>query len=407
MKNSQPQNNLIKKLKTNIVLLGLVSFLNDLSSEMIRPILPLLITSLGGTGILIGLVGGFRNSISNILNVFCGYWSDKTDKRRVFVFWGYSVALFFKLCLAFSKLLEHVLIFAGLERIGKGVRTSPRDAIIAESMPHHRGRGFGIHRALDTLGAVIGSILVFFLFWFFGLKFQTIILIAAIIGFLPFIPLLFVKEISTPPKSHPVSFALGIKNLSHSVKLFIFIASIFALANFSYMFFMLKAQHVFSNKLAIGGPIFLYILFNLTYAIFAMPCGLLADKIGKKKIIVSGYILFSLVLLGFAFANTRLEFVVLFLLYGIVYAILEGNQRAFIADLSDQSQDNFKATALGTFHTVFGISSLIASIIAGVLWQFFTTSSVFIYGAIFSILAAILLMLFTNSFGVKKLSAHE
>ena len=173
----------LKGIGINILLLGIVSFFNDMSSEMIIPILPMFIAALGGTGIIIGLIGGLRDSISSILKVICGYWSDKIGKRKIFVSTGYLSSIFFKLMLGFSTLWQHILIFASMERIGKGIRTAPRDAIIADSMPEERGKGFGIHRSLDTLGAIMGSIIVFILFWFLGLEFTAIVLIAALIGF--------------------------------------------------------------------------------------------------------------------------------------------------------------------------------------------------------------------------------
>ena len=152
-----------KGISINIILLGIVSFLNDASSEMIMPILPLFITSLGGTALIIGLVGGIRDSISSLLKVVFGYWSDKTGKRKIFVFSGYLTSALFKLLLSFSTIWHHVLIFSGLERVGKGIRTAPRDAIIADSMPKKRGKGFGIHRSLDTAGAILGSVIAFLL----------------------------------------------------------------------------------------------------------------------------------------------------------------------------------------------------------------------------------------------------
>ncbi|MBE0477899.1 MFS transporter, partial [Candidatus Aerophobetes bacterium] len=170
-------------ISANILLLGLVSFLNDLSSEMIMPILPMFITALGGGGLVIGLIGGLSDSVASILKVFAGFWSDKTGKRKIFISSGYLTSSFFKLFLAFSQIWQHVLVFTGLERVGKGLRTAPRDAILADSMCGKRGRGFGIHRTMDTCGAIGGSVVVFLLFWFLAFDFKLIIFIAAIIAF--------------------------------------------------------------------------------------------------------------------------------------------------------------------------------------------------------------------------------
>ena len=375
-------------MKKNIFLLGIVSFLNDVSSEMIMPILPMFILALGGNGLIVGLIGGLRDSISSILKVFAGYWSDKSGKRKIFVFLGYLTSALFKLLLGFSKIWHHILIFASLERIGKGLRTAPRDAIIAESLPKERGTGFGIHRAMDTLGAILGSIAVFFLFWFFGLDFRSIILMASILAFLSLIPLHFVKERKRKPQK--INLKIGLKNLPKSLKLFILISGIFAMANFSYMFFILKAQEVFQGKLAVGIPILLYILFNIFYAGFAVPFGKLSDKIGRRRVIAFGYLLFSLTCLGFAFFNSLIAFIILFALYGMVYAVIDGNQRAYVSDLSPEE---LRATALGTFHTVLGLIALPASTVAGFLWQI-SPKMPFLCGSIIGLISAILLVFF-------------
>lgn len=389
------ENKYLKGISANIILLGMVSFLNDLSSEMIMPILPMFITALGGTGLVVGLIGGLRDSISSILNVLCGFWSDKTGKRKIFVFSGYLTSSIFKLFLAFSKIWQHILVFAGLERVGKGLRTAPRDAILADSMPKERGKGFGIHRALDTSGAIAGSIVVFLLFWFLGFDFKSIIFFAAIIAFLSLVPLHFVKEGKKEPQD--ITLKIGFKKLPKSLKLFILISGIFALANFSYMFFILRAQEFFIGKLSIGAPILLYILFNIFYAAFAIPFGALSDKIGRGKVIIFGYLLFSLTSLGFVFFNSLIAFIVLFALYGIVYAIIDGNQRAYVSDLSSQE---LRATALGTFHTTIGLIALPASLIAGFLWQNIAPNITFIYGSVVSIISVVLFIVFRNYFTV-------
>ena len=386
------KNKYLKGVSANILLLGIVSFLNDLSSEMIMPILPMFITALGGTGLIVGLIGGLRDSISSILKVFAGYWSDKSGKRKIFVSSGYLTSAFFKLFLAFSKIWQHVLVFASLERIGKGLRTAARDAIIADSMPKERGKGFGIHRAMDTSGAVAGSIVVFLLFWFLGFNFKSIILIAAILAFLSLIPLYFVEE--RKRESQDINLKIGLKNLSRPLKLFVLVSGMFALANFSYMFFILRAQEFFTGKLSVGIPILLYIFFNIFYAVFAVPFGRLSDKIGRKKVIAFGYLLFSLTSLGFAFFNSLIAFIILFALYGIVYAIVDGNQRAYVSDLSSEE---LRATALGTFHTTIGLTALPASLIAGFLWQI-NPSIAFIYGAVISIISVVLFIVFRDYF---------
>jgi MFS family permease len=392
------KNKYMKGVSANVFLLGIVSFLNDLSSEMIMPILPMFVTALGGAGLAVGLVGGFRDSISSILKVFCGYWSDRTGKRKIFVSSGYLTSSLFKFLLALSKTCQHVVIFAALERLGKGLRTAARDAIIAESMAKERGKGFGIHRAFDTSGAILGSIVVFLLFWFFGFSFKLIILIAGVVAFASLIPLRFVNEGKTEPRD--ITLKIGLKNLPTSLKLFILISGIFALGNFSYMFFIIRAQQFFPGKLPIAAvPILLYVLFNIFYAGFAVPLGALSDKLGREKVIILGYLLFSLTSLGFAFLTSLLAFIVLFALYGITYAAVDGNQRAFVSDLSSRQ---LNATALGTFHTTIGLMALPASLIAGFLWQNIAPEITFIYGSIPGFISVLLFIAFGNYFGVPK-----
>ena len=372
------------KMKRNVLLLGLVSFLDDFSSEMIMPILPMFITNLGGSALAVGLIGGLRDSISSILKVLCGYWSDKTGMRKIFVFSGYLTSGIFKLLLSFSGIWQHVLVFGSLERVGKGLRTAPRDAIIADSMPYHRGRGFGMHRAFDTAGAVLGTALVFILFWFLKSGFKTIILTAAIIASLSLIPLYFVKDGKRNPQN--ITLRLGIKTLPKTLKLFILVSGIFGMANFSYMFFVLRAKEYFSGRLSVAAPILLYILFNIFYALFSIPFGNLSDRIGRKKVLILGYTFFSLTSFGLAFCNSLVAFIILFALYGTVYAMIDGNQRAYVSDLA---QGGLKAVALGTFHTVIGLVALPASLMAGLLWQVFGYYAVFIYGGLMSVLAVI------------------
>jgi len=387
------KNKYLKGISANILLLGLVSFLNDLSSEMIMPILPLFVKSLGGAGLAVGVVGGFRDSISSILKVFCGYWSDRAGKRKIFVFSGYVTSSVFKLLLSLSKTCQHAVIFASLERVGKGLRTAARDAIIADSMATQRGKGFGIHRAFDTSGAILGSIVVFLLFWSFGFSFKMIIFAAGIIAFVSLIPLRFVKEVKR--EKQKTNLLIGLRELPKTVKLFILISGTFALGNFSYMFLIIRAQESFTDKLSIVLPMLLYIFFNIFYAVFAVPLGVLADKIGKEKIIIFGYLLFSLTSLGFAFLTSLASFIVLFALYGITFAAVDANQRAFVADLSSQ---NLKATALGAFHTTIGLTALPASIIAGSLWQYISPSITFIYGSILGLISVLLFITFEKLF---------
>jgi len=371
------------KITLNILLLGIVSFLNDLSSEMITPILPFFIASLGGAGIATGLVGGIRDSITSLLKVVSGYISDKTGKRKQLVFSGYLMSSIFKTLLALSKIWQHVLIFVGLERVGKGMRDAPRDAIIAQSMPHKKGKAFGFHRSLDTAGAILGSIFAVILFSLLGLSFKTIIFISAAVAFTSLIPLSFVKEKKT--KTSNIHFHATLFNLPKKLKLFLSVTFLFGLANFSYMFFILKAQDLFGGPKSFTAPLLLYVLYNIVYASSSTPFGALSDKIGRKKVLIFGYALFSVTTAGFALFHSVAAYILLFGLYGIVNGIINGSERAFVADLS---RAGVHGTSLGAYHTVKGFAALPASIIAGILWKFSPSTS-FWYAAVFSTVAVL------------------
>jgi len=377
----------------NVILLSVVSFLNDLSSEMIMPILPMFLQSLGASGQLIGLVGGLRDSFSGILKVVCGYWSDKTGKRKIFVYWGYVVSTVFKLLLAISRTWPAAVIFASLERMGKGLRTAARDAIIADSVTSKRGKGFGIHRGLDTIGAILGSAVAFLLLWFAGFQLRTIILVAGVTGLAALAPLRFVKELEAHRQN--AKLKIGLAMLPKPLKLFILVSGIFALGNFSYMFFVMRAQHLFTGKSSVAAPVLLYMLFNVFYSALAVPLGSLSDKIGRQAVIIFGFGLFAVVSLGFAFCSSLWLFVVLFALYGVVFAAIDGTERAFVSDLAGAG---LKATALGTFHTVTGLAAFPASLAAGFLWEHISPVATFVFGGTIAFTAVVVFLAFRKSF---------
>jgi len=382
---------LLRDMSFNIILLGIVSFIADTSSDMMWPILPMFITSIGGTGLAVGLIGGLAESVASILKVFSGYWSDKFGRRKPFVALGYTISSISKLFFPFISAWPHLLLLKPLERFGKGLRTAPRDGIIADSVATGvRGRDFGIHRAMDTSGAILGSIVAFILFWFLGLEFKIIFLIAAGIAFLALPPLTFVKEVKTKPKH--VSLRISLEGLEKPLKLFILVATIFAVGNFSYMFFILKAQKAFQQlfpEIANAMPILLYALFNMSYALLSIPVGTLSDKIGRKRVLATGYFLFGLTCFGFVFSSSLTSFIVLFLLYGLFYAFVDGMQRALASDLASKK---LRGTALGAFHTSIGLAALPASLVAGFLWDI-CPEITFIYGALAGFIASGLLII--------------
>jgi MFS family permease len=369
--------------KRNIYLLGLVSLLNDASSEIIQPILPLFIASLGAGGLAIGLIGGLADGLPSLLKLLSGYWSDMMKRRKPLVAAGYTLSAAGKLLLALSSSWQQVFLLKTIERSGKGIRSAPRDAIIAESASREgRGRGFGVHRALDSFGAVVGSA-VAYLLWQAGMDFRTIFLVAGAVAFLALLPLVPVREGRRPPASciRP--------HLSPEIAPFVGVASLFALGNFSYMFFILRAQGFFSGELAIGAPILLYILFNLVYTIFSIPSGAWSDRVGRKKVLTLGYLLFAVTSLGFALVSSAPALILLFVLYGLVFALVDGAERAFVSDLCGAEA---RGTGLGAYYAAVGVAAIASGLVAGALWQGIGPEATFLFGAAAAVAASILIM---------------
>jgi MFS family permease len=375
----------------NIILLGLTSLLADFSSEMIQPLLPFFITALGGTGIAIGLIGGVGDALAAIFKVISGRWADQSKKYKKFVYLGYGFSGIAKFFFPLAKVWTSIFVLRPIERIGKGLRDAPRDAIVSESTRDgSKGAGFGIQRAMDSIGAIFGSILVYILFINLNWSFRMIFFIAAVIALTALIPLFFVKE-PKALKDGKSNGKLSFKNLSPRLKKFIFVATLFHLANFNYMFFILKAGNVFSasnGRNAVALSILLYVFFNIFDALLSAPAGRLSDKIGRKPVLVMGYSFFALASLGFVFGNSFASLLGLFVIYGAFKAFVDANQKAFVSDISSVET---RGTSLGAFETSTGLVLIPAGLIAGWLWNF-NPAYPFWYGLIIS-LAAISLFL--------------
>jgi len=366
--------------RKNIYLLGTSSLFNDAGSEMVTPILPFFINSLGGGGVAIGLVSGLREGISSLLKLIGGWLSDRLGKRLGIVFFGYIASAILKLLMAIAQTPAQIASFVSLERIGK-IRDPPRDAIIAQTnIP--QGKGFGIHQRFDSIGGAIGTILVLLIFWLLHWNFRQIVFAAAIVSAISIIPLFFVKDI----KSNPIRRNLlgSVEKLDKKLKKLIYIMAFFSFANFGlYMFLILKAQTISGNQIF---PLVLFTIFNLLYAFSSKPFGKLSDKIGRKKVLVAGYFLFALICLGLAFFTGMVAISILFCVYGLVYAMTEPVQKAYVSDLSN----NEKGTAMGYYHFTRGLTTIAGGLVAGLIWDV-NQSYMFIYLAFIGLISLYLI----------------
>ncbi len=393
------------RITRNVLLLGLTSLINDLSAELIMAVLPAFITRLGGGGLGVGLIGGVEESTKSLLSIFAGHWSDRFPRRRPLVAGGYLISSLARLGLYLMGTWAGVLGLRLVDRVGKGLRTAPRDAIIADSAPRERrGLSFGFHRMMDSAGALLGSLLAYLLYRFLEFDLRGIILLGGLLGALALLPLLGVRErrrLGPEPELEAElgvggrmaprwSLLLGLRGLSRAFTLNLIAMMLFASANLSYMFFWLKASAAFpaAERVAIEVPLLMYTLFNLVYTLFSTPAGALSDRLGRRRVLLWGYLLFAGVALGFALSSSMGAFVGLFVLYGLTLALIEGNQRAFVADLAAAEE---RGLALGTFHMGVGLATLAGNLIAGALWRWVSPEAALLYGSAVALLSALLL----------------
>ncbi|MGB9840012.1 MFS transporter [Thermovenabulum sp.] len=368
----------------NVIVLGLTSLLTDISTEMVYPLLPIYLTTrLGATPLIVGTIEGIAESIASLLKVFSGYYSDKIKKRKAFAISGYGISTVGKVILYLSFSWPMVLTARILDRFGKGIRTAPRDALIAESAKKEElGKAFGLHRAMDTLGAVIGVLTAYILISIPGVNYNKIFLASLIPAFLGVMALFFVREKGERGIKSKKLF-LEWNKLDSRLKMFLIIMFIFTLGNSSNQFLLLKAKNVGFNDKTV---ILLYLIYNIVYDMLSYPAGIISDKIGRKRMIVMGYLAYGIVYFGFALAKMPVTIWVLFGIYGLYMAFTEGVEKAFISEVAPEQ---VRGTMIGLHATLVGIGLFPASFLAGILWNLFGPSAPFYFGGVMGLLAAI------------------
>jgi MFS family permease len=375
----------------NILALGLVSFFSDISAEMVYPIIPLYLSAtFGATPVLIGIIEGIAESLASLLKVFSGYITDRRGRKKPIAFVGYAAGLVYKATLIFATSWVGVLGARVIDRVGKGIRTAPRDVLVSESADkNHMGKSYGIHKALDMAGSAIGIFISYLLLKNAGVHFAYKILFAisiipALLGLFMFVFIKEKKKDRTIIKRVP--FWQDMKKLDSQLKMYLVVVCLFTLGNSSNAFLLLRAKSVGFMDTDV---LLLYFIFNITASIFSIPLGRLSDKIGRKKLLVSGYLVFSAVYLGFAIASSQAVIIAAFLLYGLYTAMIVGVERAYIAEISPAE---LKGTMLGMHSTIVGIALLPASVIAGLLWNGIGAPAPFLFGSGMALIAALILL---------------
>ena len=399
----------VREIPRNIWAVSLTSFLTDISSEMVVYLLPLFLVNVLGVRIgIVGLIEGVAEATASLLKLFSGWFSDRVGGRKWVAVTGYAISAFSKPFYYFAGSARIVASVRWADRVGKGIRTAPRDALVADSVaPEQRGIAFGFHRAADTAGAVVGLLIALLVVWFTQSgalsldksTFQTLVLISLIPAFMGVLALVVMAR-DVPVMEQRAAPKFRLKGLGRPFLTFLFIIAIFELGNASDAFLILRAQE---RGLSVAGILVLILVFNLVYALISTPAGSLSDRIGRRRLLIAGFLLYAGVYLGFAFVQESWHVFLLYIFYGIYYGLTSGTAKAVVADIVP---DILRGTAYGSYNAVLGIMDLPASLLAGILWQGvgswqgFGPAAPFFFGCMLALLAAILMFLWRPT-GVK------
>lgn len=373
-------------------ILGAVSFFNDVASEMLYPIMPIFLTTvLGAPVAIVGLIDGVADGSASLFKTIFGRWSDRLGRRRPFVLGGYGASAASKVVIAASNIWGVVFIGRVIDKFGKGLRTGARDALLLDAANDtNRGLVFGVHRSMDSAGAVAGPLVALLLLQLFDGNIRKILYVAIIPSLIGVVLISLVREtkhdLPQPVIAAPLT-KLYIKSLPHELKVFLVVSGLFALGNSSDSFLILRAKNL---GLSLSLLVLAYVVYNVVYTLAAIPAGHVADKIGPKRVFIAGLMVYILVYIGFAINQTTTSIWGLFAIYGLYIALTDGVAKALVGRYIDKKD---AGAMYGLLQTITGFGILAASIIGGVLWTVFGPRSTFVFGASFASLALIVFLL--------------
>lgn len=372
----------MKRLAKNIVVLGWVSFLTDVSSEMILPILPIfLVGTLGAGQVSVGLIEGVALATASLLKVVSGYVSDRMGRRKLLMVLGYVFSSSIKPIVALVTSWTQVLGIRFVDRVGKGIRTAPRDALIGDSSSEkRRGRSFGFHRSMDTAGAVVGSLIAFGILSLKTGAFRTIFALSAVPGLMAVLVLIFfVKEPIKRSRGEAPPVTLKRGELGKDFSRYLVLMMLLTLGQVGYAFALLRASGMGISDRMI--PL-IYMMYNVVYAILAMPAGILSDRWGRTRVLGAGIVFNGILAVGMAEVRAPVQIVVLFVLFGFVSAVYETVPKALATDLVPTAM---RGTGLGLYHAVIGVTALPAFFLFGFLWEHIDVKAAFGFSACVSL----------------------
>ncbi len=387
-------------LTVNTWLLAAGSLFADISTEMLYPILPTFLTqTLKSGGSVVGIIEGFAVAIQNIVQGFSGWLSDKLQRRKPIALVGYAIAAISKPLIGISTVWQGVLGARSLDRLGTGTRSAPRDALVAASTDEkNRGAAFGLEGFGDNLGAFLGPLIAIGLISFFAVEIRSIFLLALIPGLLAFAMVLFVKEGKASVRSK-AKLEFNVRNFPADYWKYLGITALFGIGNSANSFLILRTQDIGAS---LQLTILIYAFFNLVAALISYPSGSLSDRLGRKNLLLIAFVIFLITYVGFGFSHDLILIGVLFILYGLFQGVYRSVGKAFASDFFPQ---HLRASGIGWYSATVGLSGLVASIVAGQLWDLVNHEAVFVYGAVFAALAGIALLFFSP--GKKRKSYQE